>query len=263
MNYFIEGLQGSGKSTIAARLADMIPGAYLFAEGDYSPVELAWCAYMTREQYAAEIKKFPSLKDEIANKTFWEGDRAIVCYTKIRTDAEGFYPAFEKYEIYNGRISPEEFRNIIFRRLSAWNGGGGIFECSLLQNMIEDFMLYYEMTDSEIIGFYREIAGIQREKEYRIVYLDAQDVPGTIDAVKKERCDENGREIWYGMLLEYIENSPFGRHNGLKGYDGLIRHLERRRSLELAVLREVFPGNHVILGSKNYTAEDLRACVQA
>ena len=51
MNYFIEGIQGAGKSTLVGRLAEMLPGHRVFHEGDYSPVELAWCAYLTEEQY--------------------------------------------------------------------------------------------------------------------------------------------------------------------------------------------------------------------
>ena len=51
MTYFIEGLQGSGKSTLVARLSERLPEHKVFREGDYSPVELAWCAYLTEEEY--------------------------------------------------------------------------------------------------------------------------------------------------------------------------------------------------------------------
>ena len=45
MNFFVEGLQGSGKSTLVQKLADMNPGYTAVREGEYSPVELSWCAY--------------------------------------------------------------------------------------------------------------------------------------------------------------------------------------------------------------------------
>ena len=44
MTYFIEGLQGAGKTTLAANLSEKYPRHKVFREGDYSPVELAWCA---------------------------------------------------------------------------------------------------------------------------------------------------------------------------------------------------------------------------
>ena len=51
MNYFIEGLQGSGKSTLVRRLAEKKAGYAVVREGDYSPVELAWCAYVDEDKY--------------------------------------------------------------------------------------------------------------------------------------------------------------------------------------------------------------------
>ena len=51
MNYFVEGLQGSGKSTLVQRLSENLKGYRVFREGEYSPVELAWCTYMTEGQY--------------------------------------------------------------------------------------------------------------------------------------------------------------------------------------------------------------------
>ena len=50
MNYFVEGLQGSGKSTLLEKLARRYPACTVFREGDYSPVELAWCARVTKDR---------------------------------------------------------------------------------------------------------------------------------------------------------------------------------------------------------------------
>ena len=65
VNYFVEGLQGSGKSTLVKRLSDKHSDHRAFHEGDYSPVELAWCAYTSRDTYSAILKKYPEIKNEI------------------------------------------------------------------------------------------------------------------------------------------------------------------------------------------------------
>jgi nucleoside-triphosphatase THEP1 len=41
MNFFIEGLQGSGKSTLVQKISEKLPEYTAVREGDYSPVELA------------------------------------------------------------------------------------------------------------------------------------------------------------------------------------------------------------------------------
>ena len=69
MNYFIEGIQGAGKSTLVNRLAEKLPDDHLFREGDYNPVELAWCSYLTKEQYEAVLGKYAEIADEIKKNT--------------------------------------------------------------------------------------------------------------------------------------------------------------------------------------------------
>lgn len=65
MNYFVEGLQGSGKSTMVQRLSGELPEYKVYREGDYSPVELAWCAYVTEEKYREILDRYPMLRTEI------------------------------------------------------------------------------------------------------------------------------------------------------------------------------------------------------
>ena len=111
-NIFIEGIQGMGKSTLLSEIARRKPEYKVCREGDYSPVELAWCAWMDREQYAAALEKYAPIRSEIEAGTFREADRYIVTYTKILTDIPGFHKDLEQYEIYNGRITLEEMERI-------------------------------------------------------------------------------------------------------------------------------------------------------
>ena len=72
MNYFVEGLQGSGKSTLVRCLSEKYPDYKDICEGDYSPVELAWCAYVNRETYSEILEKYDAIRDEIKEKSFEE-----------------------------------------------------------------------------------------------------------------------------------------------------------------------------------------------
>ena len=86
MNYFVEGIQGSGKSTLTGRLSEKYPDHKVYEEGDYSPVELAWCAYMHKEDYLNILDKYSSMREKIEEKAHTEDDHIIVCYTKVKTD---------------------------------------------------------------------------------------------------------------------------------------------------------------------------------
>ena len=63
-NIFVEGIQGSGKSTLINNIVKFNPELHVCREGDYSPIELAWCALMSKKEYEAQAscKKVPSKK---------------------------------------------------------------------------------------------------------------------------------------------------------------------------------------------------------
>ena len=103
MNYFVEGLQGSGKSTLISKLSERHPDCRPVREGEYSPVELAWCAWLEETEYEEILEAFSSLRSQIEEKTYRENGHAIVCYTKIMTENREFYRELEKHEIYNNR----------------------------------------------------------------------------------------------------------------------------------------------------------------
>ena len=67
-NIFIEGIQGMGKSTLLQKIAEKRPDLHVCREGDYSPVELAWCAWMTEGEYGAAMERYPALQKELADR---------------------------------------------------------------------------------------------------------------------------------------------------------------------------------------------------
>jgi hypothetical protein len=257
MNYFVEGLQGSGKSTIVQKLSELKNGCSAVREGDYSQIELAWCAYMDEKTYQDKIKSYPDMKAEIEANTYIEGDKRIVCYTKIRTENRDFYKDFEQYEIYNGRVSFENFKAIVLTRLKAWNQDEMIYECSLFQNIVEDMIMFRCASDDEIMDFYKLIKDALGEKDYHIFYIKADDLKGNLDIIRKERTDDKGNEMWFPMMIDYFDNSAYAKENNFKGEEDLLRHFAHRQELELRICEELFADKCTIVSSKKYHDEDL------
>lgn len=257
INYFVEGLQGAGKTTFVQRLSENLTGYTVFREGDFSPIELAWCAYVTEEQYNKILEDYPSLKDDIKAKTVIEDEHRIICYTQILTDVPNFHRNLEKYEIYNGNLSRKSFENVVFGRFKKWGGEGQIFECSIFQNIIENQILYLMMTDDEILDFYKKLKSILADKPYKIIYLDMDDILKGIDIIRKERSDDQGNELWFPLIIRYVEESPYGQEHLLPGLEGLLKHLERRRKLEHRIIDEIFKEKTLVVKAKNYIFNEI------
>ncbi len=253
MNYFVEGLQGSGKSTLVRKLSEKYPDHKAVCEGDYSPVELAWCAYVNRETYNGILEKYGSIRNEIEEKSFEEGNHRIICYTKIITDIPGFHKDLEKYEIYNGNLDFDSFKQIILKRYRNWNEDKNIFECSIFQNIVEDMILYRNMSDQQIFDFYKEVKETLSGKNYQIMYIKSDDIASNINVIRKERSDDNGNEMWFPLMLSFFDDSPFARENGVSGQNALLEHFSHRQELEIRICKEVFEGNYTLLKSKDYS----------
>ena len=252
MNYFVEGIQGCGKSTLVRRLSEKHPGYTAIMEGDYSPIELAWCARMNEAQYSEVIEQWSDLQDQIRSKSHKEGNCWIVCYTQVKSDNRVFYQQMENYEIYNGKTAFEEYKNIVLTRYRNWHGDGNIFECSLFQNAVEDMILFRDMSDDAILSFYKEVRSALSGKEYRIYYIESPDIGENLNAVRKERVDKDGKEIWFNMLMEFFINSPYAKKRSLNQYEDLLMHLRHRQALELQICREIFDEKVTVIQSKAY-----------
>jgi len=255
---FIEGLQGSGKTTLLRNLSQKFPEYKAYYEGDISPAELAWCSYMKKEQYEEALQKFPHVEQEIKKWTKQEREHYIVAYTRILAEMREFYEWMESFEIYNGRVAFDEFHDIIMKRYRALSPEGkNLFECSFFQNSMEDMMLYYQMEEQEIVDFYKEAYEILKPKGFQMLYLQSDTIRENILQIKKERSDENGVELWYPLMLKYLQESPYGKTHGFEGLDDMIAHFERRIALEQRVIREVLQNDCMLLKAKEYCFEEV------
>ena len=71
-NIFIEGIQGMGKSTLVNQICREKLEFHVCREGDYSPIDLAWCTWMTKEEYEETLEKYAEIRAEIEKYTVEE-----------------------------------------------------------------------------------------------------------------------------------------------------------------------------------------------
>lgn len=262
LNLFIEGIPGSGKSTLLSLLHERLPDYAAYAEGDLSPVDLAWCACMPEEAYQKALLDWPDLACALAEKTMQEDGLRVVAYTKVRSEDPRFYESMERWEVYGGRKGIRAFTEIALRRFRAFQGAGNLFECAFFQNILEELMLFGQYDDGEILRFYEELLASLDLSAFRLLRLRTPDVAGSIQSIRRERVNAQGEEVWYALMLSYLARSPYGRAHGYKGFEDVVAHFERRIALEDRVASLLPAGRCIELPSREYDPQALLGLLQ-
>lgn len=261
-NIFVEGIQGAGKSSLVQALAKVLPELRVYREGDYSPVELAWCTWMTEGEYKMVLDRYELLREEIVKNTVKEEEHYIITYTRILTDVPGFHKDLEKYEIYNGRKCVEDLQQIVLSRYENFAESGCLFECSFFQNIVEDLILFHQLRDDEIVEFYRELYQKVDKENFLMLYLYSENIAENIEIIRRERSDGTGNEMWYPLMLGYLKESPYGNAHGYQDFEDMIAHFEHRQQVELRIINEIIKDRAIILPAKNYEIEDIVAHIK-
>lgn len=255
-NVFLEGIPGSGKSTLLNHLSEQLTEYQAYREGDISPVELAWCSYLTKEQYEEALEKFPELAYAIESHMVKEDEYYIVAYTQIRTEHFEFYQYMEQFEIYSGRRDDKEFREIIYKRFSNFSKTGNLFECSFFQNIIDELLLYKCYSDEEVVEFYQGLIKQIDMKNFKLIRLVTSDMEQSILKIKAERVNDQGEEDWYRAMTEYLANAPYSKNHKLEGLSGLMEYFNKRLEMEQKVIEILPKGCYLELPSKEYEIKD-------
>ena len=255
-NVFVEGIQGLGKSTLVNQISKLVPELRICREGDYSPVDLAWCTWMTHEEYQEVLKKYEPLRNEIMKNTVREQDHYVTSYTRILTDIPHFHKDLEQHEINNGRKPLQDFQKIIFSRYNNFKETGYVFECAFFQNIIESLILFYLLSDDEIVEFYGQLYRNVHQENFQLLYLYSEEIEKSIQEIKAQRSDYMGNELWYQLMLEYLKQSPYGKLHGYSGFQDMVAHFHHRQQLELRIIKEVIGDRAAILPAKQYSIEE-------
>ncbi len=255
----VEGIPGSGKSTFAQKIADYYRNkgikVDIFNEGQAHPADLAWSACVPLDLLDKLLLKYSGLESKIRKNMHINGDYAIIAYTQVETDDRSFYEEFEDYEVYDNRVAFETFCNLHYGRWEAFGKHAdgkdtlNIFECAFFQNHVNELQNYQLANKTDIENHLNKLLYSVLNLSPVIIYLSQPDIRETIERVAKERVSEHSN--WIDRVVEYVENTPYGKIKKLKGFDGVIRCMEDRKQIELEILKKL-PINTVIIENDDY-----------
>lgn len=257
----VEGIPGSGKTTVSQKIRDYLIDkrfdVKLYNEGDLHPVDLAWNALLTKEEYSKLINENREYENTIKQNSVFEGDYVIVAYTKLGLDKKQYdlMRMFENHEVYDGRVSLDIFKNI---HLNRWRKFGQemkntkdkivIFECAFFQNHINELLAVHEKDIKYIVNYLKELIETVLDLNPKLIYLNQNSVRDTLTRVSKERVSEN-KEIypdWIDLVTEYFKNSNYGKRNNINGFDDIVEYFEKRQEIELEALKQLSIDSFVI-----------------
>lgn len=263
----IEGIPGSGKSTISSKVRDYLESkgvkVKLYNEGEAHPADMAWNAYLSIEEYNEILKNNPNHEKKIRENSTLEEDYAVVAYTKLGfgNKENELMKFFQSHEVCDGRVSLELFKELHFKRWRKFaktvdKDSIVIFECSYLQNHVNELMGVHNKDTEFIINYMIDLIKTVEDLKPKLIYLSQQDINETISRVSDERRSSN-KEIWpdwIDMVIEYVENSKYGKANKLEGFEGVIDFLKARKEIELKVIEKLNIDKNIVF-NKDYNWE--------
>ena len=129
-----------------------------------------------------------------------------------------------------------------------------VFECVLLQNHVSELMLFHFADIETIKTHINTLIQTIAELSPILIYLSQSNIRETIERAAKQRVFENGS--WIDGVINYSENTPYGKLHGIKGFDGAIRIFEERKRIELEIIKSL-KIKTIILENPDYDWETL------
>lgn len=240
----IEGLPGSGKSTVAQLvyeiLADKGANVHLFQEGNLEhPADYDGVAFYRQDEFHQLLSVHQEYREMLMNRAMKHGNDYLIPYRKMKNELGTDIPDDLIEEIFTKDIYELPFEQNVKLITEKWNGFKEnhihsntiyIFECCFIQNPLTIGTVKYNIQKEKVIDYVLRLEDIVKPLHPLFIYIDQQDVQSTFEKAVKERPKE-----WSEGFIEYYTNQGFGKMNGYNGIDGTVQVLQERKRIELEI----------------------------
>lgn len=241
----VEGLPGSGKSTTARKIYDILKdkgiNSELYLEGDYNhPVDFDGVSYFDNEDFK-NLKKIHKASEEMLDKIKSKCHNGyIIPYRKVIKEQQvsfehNLFNDITQNDVYELPI--ELHTELVINRWKDFvdnyinEDKVVIFECCFIQNPVTVTMIRNNCSKEITMRYINNLAEKIIPLEPILIYVEQENIKESFSRAACERPKE-----WLDGFTDYYTNQGYGLYNNLKGLDGIIEILKARSNLE----REIY-----------------------
>ncbi|CAM2977103.1 adenylyl-sulfate kinase [Paenibacillus taichungensis] len=242
----IEGLPGSGKSTIAKMVSEILTEqgkrVQLIQEGNLDhPADYDGVAFYSAEEFRALVDAHKAYKHILESKATAYQDGFLIPYRKMKEEFGVDFPDYVVQEIFNKdiyelpfeqnvKLITEKWRSFTESVISADDDSITIFECCFIQNPLTIGMVKTNQSREENVQYVLELERIVQPLNPLLIYIHQEDLAHTFNKAIHERPKE-----WSAGFVQYYTNQGWGLAKGYHGVEGTVKVLQARKELETEI----------------------------
>lgn len=260
----VEGIPGSGKSTLSGKLSGHISRHYiksnLWHEGGYHPANLIdWSAVVPLGELDNIIAKYPKYEDKIRANMYADSGYAVI-FTKFHVLKKDrpLLDLLGSHAICGGNGDYGLYSSMHFNKWERFSKDTiskdelTVFECAFLQEHITELMMFREKNETEIIDYMQKLTNTVISLEPLLIYLQQKDVRETLRRVSERRLEEG----WADRVIKMTEESPYGKKHNLKGFNGMVEFFIRKKEMDHKVMK-ILPIKSIVIDNDDYNWEEV------
>ncbi|UHA75891.1 hypothetical protein [Paenibacillus sp. 481] len=243
----IEGLPGSGKTTTAQLVHDILTEmnmtSQLFVEGNPEhPADYEGVASFKKHEFDELVRNNEKYRDLLCDRVIKQDNHYFLEYGKIINESGSMFPdellwEVAKHDVYELPLHQNREMIIIkwkrFAERALNSSDTFVFECCFIQNPVTVGMIKYGANKGDVIGYVTELETIVKQLNPLLIYVEQGDLAHSFKKAVQERTED-----WSKGFIEYYTNQGYGKKHGYKGLEGTLQVLKARKHVE----DEIFNG---------------------